>query len=346
MATFKRTSSSSSPSTWDIISSGKQSPYLVLANDEEFQYIMRDMAERSGIPEEGMRALFYTRGNDKNMEVYQELAKAFIPQALDPKNNYEMYEMMGDKSINKAVVSYIFRTLYPLLSKSGHPESVSYLNNVIATCVSTKSFVKMFELIGFNDILFKVIGPKENFNMFVVKEQSGKRREKNIQEDMMEAFVGCMEVMIDRYVKMFTGFMFINNLMIDVLDKMDIQYNPSYYWTDYQVIKETCDKIMSANNTRKREGKTLLPVYEFGQYRDTYAVYEIEIVATATGLQQGARSPLFTDGNSVGKLGIDDDIRNMLAKKVLQKLSSDPTYNDLIRKLPTAEDLGISSLVQ
>lgn len=322
-------------------SSMNEPAYKRLSKDQEFQLVIRDMAERSGLPEQSLDKLFKRPDGQPNMEVFEEFAKTFVPQALDPMNNYEMYEMMGDAGINKATVAYLFRVLHPLLSKKNHPESVSYLNNIKAYYVSTKAYADMFIQIGFLDIFMKLFESRDAANLFLSGENISKKKDKNLYEDIMEAFCGCMELMIDRYVGMFKGFLYVNNFIIDILNNIGIQYDPGFYWTTFQIAKETNDKITAYNS---RMG-TNLPTFEYGtdDQSGKYAVLAV------TKDQYGRPSKFVFENirsntsSSGGKL--DDDTRNELAALLLKNLEQKAEYRDLIRKLPSAEDLGIESLV-
>ena len=44
--------------------------------------------------------------NDENIKLY---GRAFTAQSADPKNNYEIYEQLGDVSANKFIVWYAYR---------------------------------------------------------------------------------------------------------------------------------------------------------------------------------------------------------------------------------------------
>jgi hypothetical protein len=322
-------------------SSLNEPSYKRLAKDQEFQLVIRDMAERSGLPEQSLDKLFKRPDGQINMEVYEEFAKTFVPQALDPMNNYEMYEMMGDAGINKATVSYLFRVLHPLLSKKNHPESVSYLNNIKAYYVSTKAYADMFIQIGFLDVFMKLFDSREAANAYLQGENISKKKDKNIYEDIMEAFCGCMELMIDRYVGMFKGFLYVNNFIIDILNNIGIQYDPNFYWTPFQIAKETNDKI-TAYNSRMN---TNLPTFEYGTDDKTGKYAVLAVTKDQYGRPSKSVFENIRSGTSSSGGKLDDDTRNELARLLLNNLEQKKDYRDLIRKLPTAEDLGIESLI-
>ena len=316
-----------------------QYPYSILARSEDFQAMVDDMLYRSGIQEEKIRNVIrLPNSQNKRMEVYQEFAKCFVPQSIDQKNNYELYEFMGDSAVNKATISYLFRKLYPRLTRKGSLGAVGYMDKIKSVYVSTPFLKSMCEHLGFDEYLHRIIyDPAFSF-------QLSKMTEDKEKENVVEAFFGCMEVQLDQYVGMYSGYGFVSNLIIDILENINIDYNPASLWSNVVLLKETNDKINSHNNViiQANNGlRGILPNYNvIEQTQGMQMFYVVE-------KRSRARNEIWNEpGLKLAKQADKRKIQEELAGRTLELLRKDPVYRGLIQEAPTAESLGIEDLVK
>jgi len=300
--------------------------YQRLANRPDFRALVEDMLQRTGLPDADVQRMLGPNDQPR-MEVYHEFAKCFVPKVVDPVYNYELYEFMGDTFVNSATISYLGRALFERftqdLGQARNAEraqhAVGYLDKLKSVCVSTPFLADISAQIGFTPYLLWVF------------EQSGAsfdmKKEKNYQEDVVEAFFGCMVRRIDLMIEMGRGYYFCSNMLTDLLNKVHINYDPRNMWTAPILLKETNDLITAATKTGVR-----LDTFEIRQDR-------------GGGFSVFAGSRPFLGPKS----GIDKDVKNALAAETLGLLSRDQRYQQYkqyVKQPPSPEVLNITDLLR
>jgi len=327
-------------------------PFKLLSENQEFQDMIKDMLYRSGIPDEKIRNVIRDQQNQVRQNVYDEFAKCFVPEKVDKKNNYELYEFMGDSSVNKATISYLFRKLHPLLSAKGSLSAVGYMDKIKSAYVSKQFLQSMCEHLGFDEFLYRIIhNPRYAGLLTNLKEEDEK-------ENVVEAFFGCMEIQLDRYVGIYSGYGFISNLIIDILESMDINYEPSVLWQQVILLKETNDAIKKYNNeliTSGGNNSLTLPIYVISEQNNYQAGSTSYFVIMKQYLDYNMpgqnkkviRSEVWNIPElRLAKQAGAKKIEEELARRTLVLLSKDSTYNGMVKVAPTAESLGIEKLVK
>jgi len=298
--------------------------YLRLAARTDFRRAVEDMLERTGLPDESVRSILYKGGRMKE-EVVNEFAKCFVPKVVDPVHNYELYEFLGDTFVNSATISYLGRTLFRRLTDSKSPDAVGYLDKLKSSCVSTPFLANISVQIGFAPVL-----------MWIFSESGApfdSTKEKNYQEDIVEAFFGCLVMHIDN-LEMGRGYYFASNMMTDLLDNIHIDYNPWSVWTPPILLKQTNDAI----SKRNREGGRL-NLFEIEKRGGGFAAIEM------TG-EPEKFSRKFVKVRHGPLQGPEKQVKTDLARAMLEDLQRDPKYKDLVDAPPSAESLGIADLIR
>jgi len=130
--------------------------------------------------------------SDKNMI---ELKSAFTHPSYDPVHNFEMYELLGDGTVNEFVPYYI-RDRFPRIV------SVKWLTRIKHNLVSKKQLAIFARKEGLEDhILYgeeiaalKIKAPKD---LSQYKSSKGKSKDYiSVLEDVMEAYLGCLVTII------------------------------------------------------------------------------------------------------------------------------------------------------
>ena len=294
-----------------------------LAERPDFQALVSDMLERSGLSEQDVSSLLRTPQGALRMDIFGEFAKCFVPQFVDPSDNYELYEFMGDSAVNKATISYLYRKLSKRLASSRNRQALGYLDKIKSTCVSTPFLADICTQLGFDKFLDWVISHNQG--------GYDSKKEKNYREDIVEAFFGCMEVHIDT-LYMYRGYCFVSNIIVDILENIHINYHPNRIWTPWILLKETNDSICSA---AKQTGAKLY-TYTVNKYLDGYAIY------TTLCNSASRPSPELTLCTSSDSKAVAEDA---LAKIALEYLSTIREYRHLVKHPPTPAELGIADLV-
>jgi len=179
---------------------------------------------------------------------------AFTSNTVDPENNYELYEYMGDVAANAAVVMYFYQ-VFPQLRC---PRSINILNRLKIVHVSRDSFSKIAEDLGF--------WPHIRYDATVAEEKSVLRKSKEaLLEDVFEAFVGATEIiLIDAFGMVGVASQIIYNFIKPIFDDKEISFAPEDLYDAKTRLKELFE-------IRKNVVNQLAERYGAPKYRDAPA---------------------------------------------------------------------------
>jgi dsRNA-specific ribonuclease len=293
--------------------------YKTLSMQQDFMACVRDMIERTAIPEENLINMLGTPENPK-MEVYEEFAKCFVPDLVDETDNYELYEMLGDSALNKATFSYISRILYPSLSKKKSAFTVGYMDSVKAYYISKKFYSSLSVELGFDEFVKKVCYNNRAINNFLSLPD---KTMNDLYEDVMEAFIGCMELQIDRYVGIHRGYVFVANFVYDLLSNIKLQFHPDFFWTAARIVKEANDKMVRT------------PLHTFKASDD--------FMSRVVAVKQGYAVP--QELRNVESTGDKKKDIEEVSRVILEYYRSNKMYQAYLQFVPSPEQLGIENLV-
>lgn len=131
--------------------------------------------------------------------------KAFTSELVDPVNNYQQLEILGDSTANKFIVWYVFRR-FPQLRCT---EGVKIAARLKINYGSKQTFFKIAEKLGFWDFI-------------TATNELRQRKKKSLLEDVFEAFIGAIESILDNRVKESIGYFIVYKLLKSIFDEMDI----------------------------------------------------------------------------------------------------------------------------
>lgn len=144
-----------------------------------------------------------------------EFTKAFTHNSIDPIDNYEFYEILGDATSNKVVVWYFIRRFPEVFNEAkgtgGNMSPTAIMARLKQNGVSKTTYSKFSESLGFWDYVRKT-------------DEYTKDRTK-IMEDVFEAFCGCLELIVDTKVTNHSGYGIVYNLMKTLMDPLPISLN-------------------------------------------------------------------------------------------------------------------------
>ena len=126
-------------------------------------------------------------------ECMKEYAKCFTHESYNKKNNYEYYEILGDATSNKIAVTYYHKRFNYIFEQPGEGNMgpVAIMARLKQMGVSKRVYSKYAKSLGFYDfILCKDEPPKFS------KEANATA----LLEDTFEAFIGCLECIVDKHV--------------------------------------------------------------------------------------------------------------------------------------------------
>ena len=187
---------------------------------KDFKNFLRGIFEMSNLNEKYINLLL----NSENMKIYDQV---FTHESVEPENNYEVFEMLGDATLNKNVVWYIHRK-FPFLNIPKGVQIISKLKNSLVS----------------KQMLGKIAGEDFKFDDFIKSTQEEfKNKRESLREDVFEALIGATEKILDEQIRFGVG----NEICRQILEAIYDQQNISLKYTDLYdpktILKEIFDMI-------------------------------------------------------------------------------------------------------
>ena len=158
--------------------------------------------------------------NENGMNEYN---KAFTHRSANENDNYEVYEQLGDVTVNKSIVWYLYRR-FPQLKC---PEGVKVVARLRINLVSKKSFATFGEKLGF-------------WNFVSADEETKRTKMKKTLEDVFEAFFGVTEMLFDT-IQMGMGYKVCYNIIEYLFNQEQISLKYCDLYDAKTRLKETFD---------------------------------------------------------------------------------------------------------
>lgn len=144
--------------------------------------------------------------DDESIKLYK---KAFTHSSYNSRDNYEVFEQLGDITLNKFLVWY-FHKRFPML------------NNTFGIKIVARLRIKY----GSKQFLSE-LADKYNFwnNIFITEVISNGKR-MSVLEDVFESFIGVTEFIVDSRIYNGLGYICCYNILKGIFDKLyiDISY--------------------------------------------------------------------------------------------------------------------------
>lgn len=150
----------------------------------------------------------------------------FTHKTANERKNYELFEFIGDRTVNKCIAWYIFKRFPQLHS----PEYIQNMSKLVNKLKSTESLAQ-FTLQNF-DFWKYVTCDEETYTT---------NRNKTL-EDVFEAFFGLTEYLLDEKVKEGCGYIITYKIMEHILDKTDIQIDTESVTDNKTKLKELMER--------------------------------------------------------------------------------------------------------
>lgn len=189
-----------------------------LADNQFFQEKIRSFLRISFLKQK-----YITKITDKEgMAIYQQ---AFTHSSVSP-DNYEWLEILGDATLNKSVVWYI-NNRFPQLHNA---EGVKVIARLKIKMVSKNQFSEIAEQFGFLPFIqINEENLKQKLNL------------KSVLEDVLEAFFGATEMLIDKHFGKGSGYGVCYELLKNILDRKPISLKYEDLYDPITRLKETFD---------------------------------------------------------------------------------------------------------
>ena len=154
------------------------------------------------------------------MDLYTQ---AYTHPSVDPENNYESLEILGDSVINQCIVWYLYRR-FPKLN---HPLGVKVIARLKINLVSKQQFFEIARDLGMWDFIR-------------ADAETRQTKMKPTLEDVLEAFFGATGLLLDQ-VKMGLGNVVSYKIIKTLLDRIDISLRYEDLYDPITRLKETID---------------------------------------------------------------------------------------------------------
>lgn len=195
-----------------------------LANNTRFQDKIRNFLRISFLKQKYISKIT----DEEGMMLY---AQAFTHSSVSPIN-YEWLEILGDSTLNKSVVWYI-NNRFPQLHNA---EGVKVIARLKIKLVSKNNFSEIAEEYGF--LPFIQIN-EENMK--------AKLNLRSVLEDVLEAFFGATEMLIDRHFGQGSGYGICYELLKHIMDRRPISLKYEDLYDPITRLKETFDSFRTSS---------------------------------------------------------------------------------------------------
>lgn len=183
----------------------------------DFANLIKTVIDKGNIDEPTKNLLI------KNIAIYEE---AFTSPSINKVRNYEMFEHLGDATVNKFLVSYFIKR-FPQLDC---PSGVKIVARLKINYASKQSFYTIANNLGF-------------WPFIVASPQVKATKKKALLEDVLEAFIGATEYIIDsRYQHTGIGYVVVARVLKQIFDRITISLAYEDLYDPKSRIKEYFDK--------------------------------------------------------------------------------------------------------
>ena len=166
---------------------------------DRFISFLKSILEKSKIKKKYFDKLL----TEDSLKIYD---MAFTAKSYNEESNYEFFEQLGDVSINKSVVWYMYER-FPQLKTT---EGVPIVARLRINYVSKESLSNIANDLGFWDFISGSV------------EDRGKKK-KSLLEDTFESFIGATEYILDNYFKTTgVGYNIIYTIIKNIFDNKNI----------------------------------------------------------------------------------------------------------------------------
>jgi dsRNA-specific ribonuclease len=167
-------------------------------------FISSLMSKRGNINEETVLKLLDNQGTER-------VKMAFTHSSMVNEKNYEFFEMLGDRSVNKAIIWYMHRRFPEIENNEKAP---MYMTELKKKYENKRNFGAWARKIGFEPFIrYRELSYVEGKNIKKI------RMNDSMLEDVFEAFCGVLEDLIDSRIGIGVGYAFVYNIITSLLEE-------------------------------------------------------------------------------------------------------------------------------
>lgn len=224
--------------------------------NESFKLFLVDLMQRCSLDKSIIVSLL------ENNDIFKMYCNVFTHKSIDPKENYEFFEMIGDVTCNKIIVWYL-KDKFPFLCNC---DGVKVLARLRINLVSKITFSRW--------------ASRLHLDKYISWDTETKlKQETSVLEDVFEAFVGCTEMIIDKYIRGYAGTYCCSNFLKILLDDENIQLSYKKLYDPITRLKETFDYYNS--NTQKSSCPYIYGNISFSHEKVDTCLYHVKLLQTS-----------------------------------------------------------------
>lgn len=197
--------------------------------DDDFKNLILKILKMGDLKQKYLDILM----NDKNMQLY---SNAFTSANVDPINNYEFYEILGDATLGNFLIYYCSRR-FPNLSNA---KGVSVLSKLKATYGQKEFLAKLALKLSFTDFI-------------TCTDEEKLRLRNSLLEDCFEAFIGVTVYILDLEIMNGVGFAIAYDILKEIYDTEYIDPNFETLQDPITKLKEFFDKSKKIGDIEYKE---------------------------------------------------------------------------------------------
>jgi len=165
---------------------------------DDFKDVIYSVVRRGHLKEEYMEWLM----SDESLKIFDHVFTSNTANVLD---NYEVYEQLGDITVNKFIVWYMYKRFPQLRCTQG----VKIVARLRINYCSKQSFAQIAESLNF-------------WNYISASEEERDHNKKPLLEDTLEAFFGAVEFIIDKHTLTGVGYAVVFDILECIFNDLHI----------------------------------------------------------------------------------------------------------------------------
>ena len=171
--------------------------------------------------------------SEDSLKIFNEV---FTSNTANVLENYEVYEQLGDITVNKFIVWYMYKRFPQLKCAQG----VKIVARLRINYCSKQSFAQIAESLGF-------------WEFITATEEERNHNKKPLLEDTLEAFVGAVEYIIDKHTLTGVGYAVVFDILETIFDNLQISLKYEDLYDAKTRLKELFDFLGDRLGTIKYE---------------------------------------------------------------------------------------------
>lgn len=168
--------------------------------DASFRNLISSVLMMSNIYPEYLSFLL----SDRAMQVYDTV---FTSKTVNPNQCYELYELLGDRTVNKFIVWYVY-SKYPILRC---PDATEIIAKILIKYGAKNTLFSIAESLGF----WPFISASTEFR---------NTKMKPLLEDVFESFIGATERMLDDHYQIGVGYAVVYAILSSAYNRVNISF--------------------------------------------------------------------------------------------------------------------------